>query len=1050
MAAQREDYIAAFQAEIDRLNPAQRAAVDQIDGPVMVLAGPGTGKTHLLAARIGNILLNTDARANNILCLTYTEAGVKAMRQRLIQLIGPEAHRVNIFTFHGFCNLVIQDNLEYFGRPRLEPLSDLERIRIIRSMIEGLDVHHPLRLGRSDAFFYEGHLHWLFSTMKAEDWSVELLEAKIQEFVAGLEDNPDFQYKRNYKTFKKGDFKVAMGEEAAKRMQLLRSAVKLFPEYQRLLAEEGRYDFADMIKWVLDGFRSYPSLLRSYQERYLYLLVDEFQDTNGSQNEIVRLLADYWDRPNVFIVGDDDQSIYEFQGARLQSMTDFFARYAEVSLITLTENYRSSPPILTAASQLIDENTIRIQNVLDREEIAKSLRAANPDYAQLNQPIQLHEYGDQDQENAAALLQLQAWHAAGFPYSEMAVIYARHKQVDQLQQLLEASGIPFASKRPTNVLNDLPVRQLTDLLTYFQRERTQPLSGEYLLYQLLHFRCFGLAPFDLAKISLQRANQQHVKRASASWREVLLSISPAEKQFNNPTSLHKTGQWLEECIAYLDSMPLVRFLEKVLNGSGLLAWVSRRPDRARLLAGLTTFMDFVRAEVIRRPRLSLEGLLTTLKNMDANNIQLPLRTQLEQPDAITLVTAHSAKGLEFECVWILDCNDKEWNGTNSGGNQRTFTLPPTLTLSGEADAVEAKRRLFFVAMTRARSELVISFSRLNEKRKPQSPALFITELTEQPNGPQIEEQQLEIAQLLELVPLRLGATTGGEPPAIFEREAIAELLANYRLSISGFNRYLDCPLSFFYETILRVPSFQREQAVFGDALHEALEDYFLRMRADPGKVFPGVSELNYYFELAMERRRARFEPNQFIDRLQQGKRELATYYKNYRKSWIADARVEQKIRNAEVNGVPLSGAIDRVDLLSDTAVAIWDYKSGTHSSDRLRAPTEKNPNGGNYWRQLIFYKILYENRPGFQRNVIESAISFLVMDSEGNQPAVNVPMTRENVDTMTEMITATWQKIQAQEFNGCGKPTCRWCNFVADNLTEIPATTEEVELLDDE
>jgi DNA helicase-2/ATP-dependent DNA helicase PcrA len=354
-----------------------------------------------------------------------------------------------------------------------------------------------------------------------------------------------------------------------------------------------------------------------------------------------------------------------------------------------------------------------------------------------------------------------------------------------------------------------------------------------------------------------------------------------------------------------------------------------------------------------------------------------------------------------------------------------------------------------VAITRARSELVISFSRLNAKRKPQSPAMFITELAEQVNGPQIEQQQLEIDQLLELVPLRLGSTTGGEPPVVFEREAIAELLANYRLSVSGFSRYLDCPLSFFYETVLRVPSFQREQAVFGDALHEALEDYFLRMRADQVKVFPGVSELNYYFELAMEKRRARFEPKQYTDRLRQGKRELATYFKNYRKTWTTDTRVEQKIRNAEINGVPLSGAIDRVDILSDTSVAIWDYKSGTHTDARLRAPTEKNPHGGSYWRQLIFYKILYENRPGFQRSVSESGISFLVMDSDGQQPTVNVPMTQENVDAMTTMITDAWEKIQAQEFTGCGKPECRWCAFASDNLTETPAVSEEIELLDD-
>ncbi|MEM9836980.1 MAG: ATP-dependent DNA helicase [Bacteroidota bacterium] len=1045
----RQAYTEAFQAELARLNPGQRAAVDQIDGPVMVLAGPGTGKTHLLAARIGNILLQTDARANNILCLTYTEAGVRAMRQRLLQLIGPEAHRVNIFTFHGFCNLVIQDNLEYFGRPRLEPLSDLERIRIIRSMLDGLDVHHPLRLGRGNTYFYEGHLHWLFNTMKAEDWTVAEVLQQTDLFIDTLADDPEYQYQRNYKTFKKGDSKVASIQREQQRMNLLKAAVELFPLFQQKLREEGRYDFADMIKWVLDGFREHPILLRMYQERYLYLLVDEFQDTNGAQNEIVRLLSDFWDRPNVFIVGDDDQSIYEFQGARLQSMTDFFQRYAGVTLVTLTDNYRSSPPILKAATGLINRNDIRIQNVLEGERVSKTLKAANPAYAQEDTPIRLWEYSDRDQENAAVLAQLQQWHAAGIAYADMAVIYARHKQADQLQQLLEASAIPYVSKRPTNVLNDLPVRQLRELLTYFQREQKQAFSGEYLLYKLLHFRCFDLATLDLAKLSIARVKSREKGREATYWRDLLQDLPLEAEGLRSPEKLRQVGSWLEDCIGVLASMPLSRFVEKVLNGSGLLAWMTRRPDRARQLAAMTSFLDFIRAEIVRRPRLTLNGLLTTLQHMDDNRITLPLRNQLEHSDAVTLVTAHSAKGLEFECVWMLDCNDKEWNGTNSGGNRNKFSLPKTITLSGEADAIEAKRRLFFVGMTRARTELVISYARLNDKRKPQSPALFISELAVGEGSSQVEEKSLDAEELLTLVPLRLGAATGGEPPAVFETEAIAELLANYRLSISGFNRYLDCPLTFFYETVLRVPSFQREQAVYGDALHEALQDYFLRMRADPFKVFPGESELVYYFEQAMERRRARFEPKQYQDRLQQGRRELASYYRRYRQSWISDCRVEQKISNAEVKGVPLTGIIDRVDHLSDTTATIWDYKSGTHSQDRLRRPTEANPHGGSYWRQLLFYKLLFENRPSLPRTVTESGISFLVINQAGEQPLAKIDLNADDLHLVTSLIAETWDKIQQQQFQGCGKPACRWCSFVADNHSEIPMVEAEIEGLDD-
>ncbi|MFT5016248.1 MAG: DNA helicase-2/ATP-dependent DNA helicase PcrA, partial [Limisphaerales bacterium] len=336
MLQPRHLHNATFQTELDRLNPAQRAAVEKTDGPVMVLAGPGTGKTHLLAARIGNILSETDTGAHNILCLTFTEAGVKAMRERLLKFIGPEAHRIGIYTFHGFCSNLIQQNLQYFGKPDLEPLGELEQIRIIRSLLDGLEQDTPLRQGYHDPYFYEPHLKHLFSAIKSENWELDDMDQKIDKYVTELPAHPDFVYQKKYKDKVKGDPKQGQIDEEILRMKRLRAATDLFPAYQEGLRKERRYDYGDMIGWVLRAFNDFPSLLRAYQERYQYVLVDEFQDTNGAQDAIVRSLVDYWEKPNIFIVGDDDQAIYEFQGARLRSMTDFFKRYDDVKLVTLT------------------------------------------------------------------------------------------------------------------------------------------------------------------------------------------------------------------------------------------------------------------------------------------------------------------------------------------------------------------------------------------------------------------------------------------------------------------------------------------------------------------------------------------------------------------------------------------------------------------------------------------------------------------------------------------------------------------------------------------
>ncbi|MEO6759583.1 MAG: UvrD-helicase domain-containing protein, partial [Saprospiraceae bacterium] len=304
---------AAFRQFLDGLNPAQRLAVERIEGPVLVIAGPGTGKTHLLSARVGKILLDTDTRPQNILCLTFTEAGVSAMRQRLLERIGPEAHRVPIQTFHAFCNRIIQENLEYFGRSSLEPLSELERIDLVRQLLLQLPPDHPLRAGQKDIFQYERQLRDLFANMKKEGWTPELIGERVADYLAGLAENPAFIYQINTRHAKKGDPKSQQIEEMTTRMIRLRSAADLYPGYQQALEHLGRYEYEDMLLWVLRAFQQNEALLLNYQERFLYVLVDEYQDTNGAQNQLLNLLLDYWESPNIFIVGDDDQSIYEFQ-----------------------------------------------------------------------------------------------------------------------------------------------------------------------------------------------------------------------------------------------------------------------------------------------------------------------------------------------------------------------------------------------------------------------------------------------------------------------------------------------------------------------------------------------------------------------------------------------------------------------------------------------------------------------------------------------------------------------------------------------------------------
>src|SRR5882672_2052655 len=415
-----------FNTLYNSLNDQQKKAVDTIDGPVMVVAGPGTGKTQILSARIGKILIDTDTKPENILCLTYTDAGAMAMRRRLISFIGPDAYKVNISTFHAFCNDIIQENLFLFEKTALDAVSELERIALLKELIDKFPKDHALKRYRGDVYFETNNLKSLFSTMKREGWTPAFVSGKIDDYLQDIETRDEFIYKRASGKFKAGDKKLDKINDEKERMEKLRAAVNEFDHFQQIMRNRNRYDFDDMINWVISSFEENESLLRRYQEKFLYILVDEFQDTSGTQNRLVQLLINYWDKPNVFVVGDDNQSIYRFQGANVANMLDFKNNYQKDLLtVVLTHNYRSTQPILDISKTLISRNNERLIKKIDG--LSKELVAANTLINQLNHLPVIREYETQRQEMTDITLQVERLISQGVAPGRIGVIYKENK-----------------------------------------------------------------------------------------------------------------------------------------------------------------------------------------------------------------------------------------------------------------------------------------------------------------------------------------------------------------------------------------------------------------------------------------------------------------------------------------------------------------------------------------------------------------------------------------------------------------------------------------------
>ena len=1034
-----------FEEEYQKLNEQQRKAVDTIEGPVMVIAGPGTGKTQILASRIGRILLETDALPQNILCLTYTDAGVVAMRKRLLQLIGPDAYRVNIYTFHAFCNDVIQENLSLFEKTALDPVSDLEKIQLFKELVDAFPKNHPLKRYRGDVYFEVNNLQSLFSAMKREGWSPVFINQKIDEYLADITTRDEFIYKRKYKEFNAGDLKKDKIEEEKERMEKLRAAVSEFDRFQLMMRKKNRYDFDDMINWVIKAFEENKNLLADYQEKYQYILVDEYQDTSGTQNKLVELLINYWDKPNVFVVGDDDQSIYRFQGANVENMMDFAGNYRDDLLtVVLTNNYRSTQPILDVSKALINRNEERLVKKL--EGLSKELRSSRKDVSQLTQQPLVREYETQRQEMIGIAKEVERLSIAGVPPGRIGIIYKENKYGEELAQYFKLLNIPVYSKRHLNVL-ELPLaKKITLLLRWLASEHAISYSGDEMLFEILHFDWFGIPPIEIARLSMEVADKRYNENKTYI-RQLLFEKSNTPPRDLFSTGVHaglkKASGIIEELLADVPNQTLQTLFENIIRKAGVLTHIMQSNDKHWQLQVLTGLFDFVKEETHRNPLLNLQSFVGLIDMMEKEEIVLPLVQVSGSDKGVNLMTAHGSKGLEFEYVFIAGCNAAFWEKKRKPGGG--YKLPDTMfaSRSPAANDEEELRRLFYVALTRAEQHLYISYSKFKNDGKELEPSMFIAEIQHE-QALAVEKIILSAEVLADFTALQFNEPAIPEIEKI-EEDIISRILDKFVMNVTALNNYLKCPLEFYFKNLVRIPSPKNEATEFGSAVHYALEKLFRKMQDGKKEQFPGKAIFISDFVWYMERHPESFTREQYARRMEYGQEVLSNYYNKYINGFNKVVAIERSIRNITIQGVPLKGKLDKLEF-DGKLVNVVDYKSGDPDKGitKTKGPSDKEPNGGDYWRQAVFYKILVDNYEQKSWKVVSTEFDFIEPDKKKNYRKEKLLINDPDITTVTQQITTTWQKIQNRDFyTGCGKEDCHWCNFVKTNKLYINSAEDE-------
>lgn len=1086
------DYEAEFSRRLKGLNAQQRQAVDIISGPLMVVAGPGTGKTELLAVRAANILHQTDADPSNILCLTFTDSGSANMVKRLAQIIGSTAYQVEIQTFHSFGSAIIGRFGEYFySGAGYQPADQLTQAEILTEIIAGLSYDNPLAtLNPSGQPIYLKTIQKLISDFKNSGLNPDQLEELVDQDLSFSTDieptiNEVFTKGISKKTISKCDdllvelrrlatqtpplaqaitptlaqimandlaeayaaagddgstkpitaFKnrwVGNSDNGTKTLKItehcrkLKLALDIYRQYLAKMDERQLYDFNDMILRVIQAITEHPGLKATLQEQYQYVMVDEFQDTNEAQMRLLHLLTDYDDQPNLMVVGDDDQAIYRFQGADIGNIQTFTRRYPKLRQVNLQTNYRSGTAIIKLAEQVAGDITERLTNA---DGTPKRLVAHHSDYkCRIDWTVATSQAGEFSHVAGSIKRAIDQ----GAKPAQIAVIARRHKSLVQLADFLTALNIPFTYQHQQNVFDSELIKLLLNLARAIVCIAHNNITdANAYLPHIIASPAFGISGEEFYQISLDTEAQwgnwfkaiakrqprligwlkEQAQRSLDSPLEVMCaelmgitgmpndeddwetgrpddSVSLAEKKYRSPIYRYYFGadKLEQDSLAYLNFLGDYTTLSQALE--------QYRPDRKNTLNDLLKFAD--------RYQALNESLSSVATYGTAEGVQL--------------MTAHKAKGLEFDTVYLIDAESEEW-GSKCREKNAMIKLPPNLPLDNAGTTDDEKRRLFFVAITRAMRQLHLS-SHSGQGSKELNQLEYALDYIpatslDEPDMPETAKELVTSAFSFLL------------DSSLDRKSLLADRLSSYSLSASDLNAFTDLtyggPERFLLDRLLRLPGVQTVNQLFGTAIHAVMQSLhnYAGSEDHPGKL-PPIEQTYQVFQTSF--RTTSLDEATTRKWSAKGRAIIDAYYEKRSESFRPNQRAELRLEATISDGVRLNGKLDAVELDSHKRQAIiTDYKTGKSfpsfssiNKDSIHA----------YANQLMFYKLLFESSNQYHDwQVTEGVIEFVVPDPKTRQliaPVFDYGRLADMAE-FTKLVQAVYRRIVSLDFPDVSK-----------------------------
>lgn len=1093
--------MALYEESLARLNDAQRLAVTTTEGPVLVIAGPGTGKTQLLTTRIAHILATTDTLPQNILCLTFTESGALTMRERLTGMIGKSAYDVTISTYHAFGSDIIRRFPDYFSDdPNMQPVDELGIDSIFREIITQLSFNNPLkyadtyvrdirslisdakralltpdnleavasqnldyittaspvvaetlgeivRLSKKNVPAFERLLDQLEAMTPPADSQktssagslIPLSTILLRELAEALDEvrildkqTPLTRWKNKWLA---RDTAGAFVIDGKKTNEKLLAVADVYRKYIAELAARSLFDYDDMILRAVHALESHADLRYTLQEQYLYVLLDEFQDTNGAQLRLVELLTNnpvHEGRPNVLGVGDDDQAIYAFQGADYSHMLHFNQMYRDVLPVTLTQNYRSHADVLHIAEGIATQIQERLHHHFPAIKKTLTAEAKLPPAT-----IERREAKSDIGQFAWVARRIKQLINGGTPPGEIAVLAPQHKYLAPLVPYLAQEQIPVRYDKRENILDDPVITQLlrmAELCIALQRgDRT---SSNALWAEVLSFNFWQLPTSLIWKLSWQAQDEDR------SWTEVLYDdeqLKPIALFFIRLSQLVET-ETLEIMLDYLvgvQPLPLGEAGHEAFTSPfyghnfGLLE--SALSETATQSSN-TAFWDLLSNLIVLRSRLReyrrgseellrLRDFLSFVEAHRAAELQI-LNTSPYASDsnAVQLMTAFKSKGMEFDAVFMLAVSDEAWGSKARGAGNR-ISLPQNLQFIRYAGATDDERlRLFYVALTRAKTQLYLaSYTRTFAG----SQLNHLKYLGEGQDSAGAWHSPLLPTRKQAILPVDQESTEplSSDLTAYWQQRhelalsnadlhsLLHDRLERFQISPTHVNDFTDVqccgPRAFFLRTILRFPTAPKPEVQFGNAMHETLE-WICKIVAQDN-LMPSRQALQKTFEKRLHDKKLR--PDITAQYLERGLEALTAYIQQRAEVLAQESIAEYNFRNEGVfiGEAHLTGKIDKLIIdRKQKTITIVDYKTGKKSYSSWKHDTKLHK----YRLQLYFYKILVEGShtyAGFK--VTDAYLEFVEPDEDGAINQLHLVFDEAEYARAKALIEAIWKRI---------------------------------------